>query len=183
MTGKPRGVAFIRYNKREEAQEAISALNNVIPEGSNQPLTVRVAEEHGKQKATLIYNSAMNMNMNMMNSMHYPPPANNTNPCSAQHQHQVNCCKGDMEELKSQLDTEKQKRNNIQSEYAELKQKLDEFSMNVEENKKNPISKYDAAITKQSYFNDTLAKQVCESKEKLKNLSQSLKHIEIAIFI
>lgn len=32
--------------------------------------------------------------------------------------------------------------------------------MNVEENKKNPISKYDAAITKQSYFNDTLAKQV-----------------------
>lgn len=32
--------------------------------------------------------------------------------------------------------------------------------MDVEENKKNPISKYDAAITKQSYFNDTLAKQV-----------------------
>lgn len=51
-------------------------------------------------------------------------------------------------------------RNTIQSEYAELKQKLDEFSMDVEENKKNPISKYDAAITKQSYFNDTLAKQV-----------------------
>lgn len=51
-------------------------------------------------------------------------------------------------------------RNTIQSEYGELKQKLDEFSMDVEENKKNPISKYDAAITKQSYFNDTLAKQV-----------------------
>ncbi|KAG4069746.1 hypothetical protein HA402_003187 [Bradysia odoriphaga] len=75
MTGKPRGVAFIRYNKREEAQEAIAALNNVIPEGSNQPLTVRVAEEHGKQKATQFYNSTMNMNMNMMNSMHYPPPS------------------------------------------------------------------------------------------------------------
>uniref|UniRef100_O01671-4 Isoform 4 of Sex-lethal homolog n=2 Tax=Megaselia scalaris TaxID=36166 RepID=O01671-4 len=49
-TGTPRGVAFIRFNKREEAQEAISALNNVIPEGGTQPLTVRVAEEHGKSK-------------------------------------------------------------------------------------------------------------------------------------
>lgn len=57
--------------------QAISALNNVIPEGSNQPLTVRVAEEHGKQKATQFYNSTMNMNMNMMNSMHYPPPSSN----------------------------------------------------------------------------------------------------------
>ncbi len=56
--------------------QAISALNNVIPEGSNQPLTVRVAEEHGKQKATQFYNSTMNMNMNMMNSMHYPAPSN-----------------------------------------------------------------------------------------------------------
>lgn len=40
-----------RYNKREEAQEAISALNNVIPEGGSQPLSVRLAEEHGKAKA------------------------------------------------------------------------------------------------------------------------------------
>lgn len=39
------------YNKREEAQEAISALNNVIPEGGSQPLSVRLAEEHGKAKA------------------------------------------------------------------------------------------------------------------------------------
>ncbi|KAM7346606.1 sex lethal isoform 1-T1 [Cochliomyia hominivorax] len=51
LTGKPRGVAFVRFNKREEAQEAISALNNVIPEGASQPLTVRLAEEHGKMKA------------------------------------------------------------------------------------------------------------------------------------
>lgn len=33
-----------------------------------------------------------------------------TNLCNAQHQNQVNCCKGDMDELKSQLDREKQKR-------------------------------------------------------------------------
>ncbi|XP_037930956.1 sex-lethal homolog [Teleopsis dalmanni] len=51
LTGKPRGVAFVRFNKREEAQEAISALNNVIPEHGTQPLTVRLAEEHGKAKA------------------------------------------------------------------------------------------------------------------------------------
>lgn len=40
-----------RYDKREEAQEAISALNNVIPDGGNEPLGVRIAEEHGKKKA------------------------------------------------------------------------------------------------------------------------------------
>ena len=42
-----------RYNKREEAQEAIASLNNVIPQGGNQPLIVRVAEEHGRAKAAL----------------------------------------------------------------------------------------------------------------------------------
>lgn len=70
-----------RFNKREEAQEAIAALNNVIPEGSNQPLTVRVAEEHGKAKAghqQQIFGGGSNspmgggaggMNMAAMNSM------------------------------------------------------------------------------------------------------------------
>ncbi|XP_055695265.1 sex-lethal homolog isoform X2 [Lutzomyia longipalpis] len=75
ITGQPRGVAFVRYNKREEAQEAISALNNVIPQGGNQPLTVRVAEEHGKAKGSQYlptYNSVMHrgrqrMRMNMNN--------------------------------------------------------------------------------------------------------------------
>lgn len=56
-----------RFNKREEAQEAIAALNNVIPEGSSQPLTVRIAEEHGKQKANVFYGQTQ-MPMNMMNS-------------------------------------------------------------------------------------------------------------------
>lgn len=73
LTGKPRGVAFVRFNKREEAQEAISALNNVIPEGASQPLSVRIAEEHGKAKAhsfmTPPVPSNMNMNMNAYNSM------------------------------------------------------------------------------------------------------------------
>lgn len=51
LTGRPRGVAFVRYNKREEAQEAIKALNNTVPEGGSQPIWVRLAEEHGKAKA------------------------------------------------------------------------------------------------------------------------------------
>ncbi|EDW86187.2 uncharacterized protein Dwil_GK16696, isoform B [Drosophila willistoni] len=51
LTGRPRGVAFVRYNKREEAQEAIKSLNNTIPEGGSQPIWVRLAEEHGKAKA------------------------------------------------------------------------------------------------------------------------------------
>ncbi|XP_051162115.1 sex-lethal homolog isoform X1 [Leptopilina boulardi] len=50
-TGLPRGVAFVRYDKREEAQEAINFLNGTIPDGGSEPLSVKIAEEHGKQKA------------------------------------------------------------------------------------------------------------------------------------
>ncbi|XP_053671205.1 protein sex-lethal-like [Anopheles nili] len=77
LTGQPRGVAFVRFNKREEAQEAISALNNVIPQGGNQPLIVRVAEDHGRAKAALYvpsYNSIVHNNRAMLprqNSMKY----------------------------------------------------------------------------------------------------------------
>lgn len=65
LTGNPRGVAFVRFNKREEAQEAISALNNVIPQGGTQPLIVRIAEDHGRAKAALFvpsYNSIVHNN-------------------------------------------------------------------------------------------------------------------------
>lgn len=60
-----------RYNKREEAQEAISALNNVIPEGGSQPMTVRIAEEHGKQKANVFYTQTMPPMHMMNNQMNY----------------------------------------------------------------------------------------------------------------
>lgn len=52
ITGMPRGVAFVRYAKREEAQNAIQNLNGKFLEGCMEPISVRVAEEHGKQKAT-----------------------------------------------------------------------------------------------------------------------------------
>ncbi|XP_054267504.1 protein sex-lethal-like [Macrosteles quadrilineatus] len=54
ITGLPRGVAFVRYSRREEAQEAIKHLDGQIPEGGCDRLTIKVAEEHGKQKAAYL---------------------------------------------------------------------------------------------------------------------------------
>jgi len=51
LTGMPRGVAFVRYDRREEAELAIRNLHGIVPDGGNEKLNVRVAEEHGKQKA------------------------------------------------------------------------------------------------------------------------------------
>ncbi|XP_018912418.1 sex-lethal homolog isoform X2 [Bemisia tabaci] len=51
VTGMPRGVAFVRFDRREEALEAIERMNGTVPEGSQDPITVKIAEEHGKQKA------------------------------------------------------------------------------------------------------------------------------------
>jgi len=50
-TGKNRGIAFIRYSKKSEADFAISELAGYTPPGSTVPLDVKVAEDHGKQKA------------------------------------------------------------------------------------------------------------------------------------
>lgn len=40
-----------RYDNKEEAQQAIDMMNNSTPPGASTPLVVRIAEEHGKQKA------------------------------------------------------------------------------------------------------------------------------------
>jgi hypothetical protein len=40
-----------RFDRREEAHEAMAGLNGVIPETGTEPLCVKIAEEHGKQKA------------------------------------------------------------------------------------------------------------------------------------
>lgn len=42
---------MFRFDRREEAQEAIQGLNGVVPETGTEPLCVKIAEEHGKQKA------------------------------------------------------------------------------------------------------------------------------------
>ncbi len=53
LSGLPRGVAFVRFSKKEEADAAIRDLNGtyVVP-GGDRSIEVRVAEEHGKQKAS-----------------------------------------------------------------------------------------------------------------------------------
>lgn len=49
----------------------------MIPEGGSQPLTVRIAEEHGKQKANIFYTNTVPMNM-MNNHMNFNQvPSNN----------------------------------------------------------------------------------------------------------
>ncbi|KAL1501274.1 hypothetical protein ABEB36_006625 [Hypothenemus hampei] len=50
-TGMPRGVAFVRFSKGEEAQAAIANLDGKMLENAMLPLSVRVAEDHGRQKA------------------------------------------------------------------------------------------------------------------------------------
>lgn len=51
ITGMKRGVGFVRFNRREEAQEAIRNLDGQTLDGSNEPLCVRVAQDHGKKRA------------------------------------------------------------------------------------------------------------------------------------
>lgn len=51
ITGMPRGVAFVRYDRKDEAQAAIDAMNGTTPDGTTDPIGVKIAEEHGKQKA------------------------------------------------------------------------------------------------------------------------------------
>ncbi|XP_028146092.1 sex-lethal homolog isoform X2 [Diabrotica virgifera virgifera] len=54
ITGMPRGVAFVRFAKGEEAQAAINGLHGTTLAGSMLPLSVRVAEDHGRQKAQYV---------------------------------------------------------------------------------------------------------------------------------
>lgn len=51
ITGLPKGAAFVRFDRRQEAQEAIKGLNGHVLENGGEPLNVKTAEDHGKQKA------------------------------------------------------------------------------------------------------------------------------------
>lgn len=42
-SGVSKGVGFVRYDKRQEAEAAIKHLNGTIPEGSTEPVTVKFA--------------------------------------------------------------------------------------------------------------------------------------------
>uniref|UniRef100_A0A8C5SEF2 ELAV like RNA binding protein 1 n=2 Tax=Elapidae TaxID=8602 RepID=A0A8C5SEF2_LATLA len=49
-TGLSRGVAFIRFDKRSEAEEAISNFNGHKPPGSSEPITVKFAANPNQNK-------------------------------------------------------------------------------------------------------------------------------------
>jgi len=53
-TGLPRGVAFVRFARREQANAALEAMNNFTPDGCTEALRVKIAENHGKQKAAYV---------------------------------------------------------------------------------------------------------------------------------
>jgi len=53
-TKLPRGVAFVRYETREQASNAIQALHELIPEGHIEPIRVRLADDHGKRRASYL---------------------------------------------------------------------------------------------------------------------------------
>jgi protein sex-lethal len=55
VTNEPRGVGFVRFEKRDEANEALKGLHGgFIPLGATNPIRVKIAEEHGKQKAAYL---------------------------------------------------------------------------------------------------------------------------------
>lgn len=47
-------LSYNSYNKKEDAQKAIIQLNGVLLEGCTEHLSVKIAEEHGKQKAAYL---------------------------------------------------------------------------------------------------------------------------------
>lgn len=49
-TRQLRGTAFVRFDRRQEAEEAIRQMNGYRLADSSEPLVVKVSEEHGKQK-------------------------------------------------------------------------------------------------------------------------------------
>ncbi|XP_068089900.1 ELAV-like protein 1 isoform X2 [Hyperolius riggenbachi] len=49
-TGLSRGVAFIRFDKRSEAEEAIASFNGHKPPGSSEPITVKFAANPNQNK-------------------------------------------------------------------------------------------------------------------------------------
>jgi RNA recognition motif-containing protein len=53
-TKLPRGVAFVRYETREQASNAILAMHEFMPEGQIEPIRVRLAEDHGKRRASYL---------------------------------------------------------------------------------------------------------------------------------
>jgi protein sex-lethal len=64
-----------RYDKKSEAELAITQMNGVIPEGGHDPLVVKVAEEHGKMKAAYYagYHAGLQNNRGSFRGTYFTP--------------------------------------------------------------------------------------------------------------
>ena len=49
-----RGVGFVRYDKRPEAENAITSLNGTIPSGAKDPITVKFANNPSQKNQQVL---------------------------------------------------------------------------------------------------------------------------------
>jgi len=61
--GLSKGVGFVRFDLRHEAERSIKQLNGLIPDGSGEPITVKFANSPS---------SSRHNNNNNMNNNHFP---------------------------------------------------------------------------------------------------------------
>lgn len=79
-SGLPRGVAFVRFSKGEEAQEAIANLHGKRLATSHLPLLVRVADDHSKQKAAMLLPVDIFKTNQLINTGYLTSPSNMRQP-------------------------------------------------------------------------------------------------------
>ncbi|XP_058825948.1 protein elav-like isoform X2 [Topomyia yanbarensis] len=74
---KPKGVGFIRYDQRKEAERAIAGLNGTTPKGLTDPITVKFSNTPGQNTATKIVQPALPTFLNpqltrRLGAIHHP---------------------------------------------------------------------------------------------------------------
>ncbi|XP_072221514.1 ELAV-like protein 1a isoform X3 [Leuresthes tenuis] len=85
-TGASRGVAFIRYDKRAEAEEAVKNLNGQKPPGSSEPITVKFAANPNQVKNTqLISQLYHNQSRRFGGPLHHQAQRFRFSPMSVDH--------------------------------------------------------------------------------------------------
>ncbi|CAG0915812.1 unnamed protein product [Notodromas monacha] len=72
ITGASRGVGFVRFDTKDEAQAAIAGLDGTIPPGGTEAFKIKIAEDHGKQKAA--YNAGWTAGANRGPRVQAPAP-------------------------------------------------------------------------------------------------------------
>ncbi|XP_054652026.1 ELAV-like protein 1 isoform X1 [Dunckerocampus dactyliophorus] len=85
-TGMSRGVAFIRFDKRTEAEEAVKNLNGQKPHGSSDPIAVRFAANPNQVKNTQIISHLYhNQSRRFPGPMHHQAQRFRFSPMSVDH--------------------------------------------------------------------------------------------------